>query len=222
MGPLGPPYRSDTDQTADRYGLPVGRFDVKKDPELNACCVVGLAVVGLPQHLPSENQHDPHVTDWIKRRAVREDESAIVYLWLKSYAHSAYGKSRGAQFDAALTERAYWREHAPVVEWLLDNADVEVLCDPEHAEHREGDPAVIWAFACTSGDTVHYVCVKRSAVQAGFAAEMVRDLLGDRLDRAVGCTHEIPDLRRGVYGQPPRWYPDTLFFARSFIPARAA
>lgn len=162
------------------------------------------------------------MTDWIKRAFVPEDEDAVVYLWLKSYAHSAYGKSRGAHIDATPEERAYWGDHAPVVEWLLHNATVEVLCQPERSTHEPGRPAVIWAFACTSGDTVHYACVKRSAVKAGFASEMVRDLLGDRLDRCVGYTHEIPDMRKGTYGASPRWFPDLAFLPERMVRRRAA
>lgn len=160
--------------------------------------------------------------DWIKRPYdAAEDERALVYLWLKSYAHSSYGVARGAHVDASPEEVAYWREQAPVVEALLRSADVEVICDPDRAVPSEAGPAVIWGFACTSGDVVHMVVVKRSVARAGLAQDIVRDLLGSRLERACGMTHELVELRK-ILGVPRQWYVDSTWLGRALIGARRA
>lgn len=161
---------------------------------------------------------------WVKRAAVPADEDALVYLWLKSWAHSAYGIARGAHKDATQDERDYWADEAPLVEALLRNATVEVVCDPERADYSDGQRAVLWAFACTTGDVVHWVGVKRSAVKAGIGADVVRDLLGDRLDKACGYTRELVELRTGACGVrlPRAWYLDATYVGRSFVGSRRA
>ncbi len=120
---------------------------------------------------------------WLKRPYDKAtDENGCVYLALKSFAHSSYGKSRGAQVDGSDEERLYWKEHAPVILRCIEYGETEVLCDPDM-------PEVIWAFAITRGDTVHYAVIKRR-----FKAEadaMFRDLLGDRLDRECTYTHDF-------------------------------
>lgn len=108
------------------------------------------------------------------------DIDGILYLYLKSFAHSSYGRSRGAHVDGSDAERKYWAEHREVVLKLLANSDTVIICDPE-------SPTVIWAFACVRGDVLHYIVVKRKFRE--FAQEMFAALLGDRLDRAIMYTH---------------------------------
>ncbi len=161
------------------------------------------------------------MSDWIKRRYLPEDEDGIVYLWTASYSRGIEGEERGAHVrqvpireSASSTyvrekTRELWAEQAPLVEKLLSApwAITEVICDPERVYTSAAGPAVIWGFACTSGDVVHYVCVKRDVVRAGFGADIVRDLLGDRLERPCTFTHELVEMTKGACGVrlPASW-----------------
>lgn len=163
------------------------------------------------------------VPEWVKRPFIREeDEAGVLYLWLKSYARSAYGRARSANLTHSTFEREYWAEQAPLVEALLQCADIEVVCDPDRVRASEAGPAVFWGFAATNGDTVHYVCVKRDAVRAGIGADIARDLLGSRLERACGYTHELVEMRPGGCGVtvPREWFVDSTWFGRAFVRPR--
>lgn len=175
-----------------------------------------------PLH-PARTLNAEHVSaEWVKRPYLpEEDEDGVLYLWCKSYARSRYGTAVGAHMRHTPEERAYWAREAPVVERMLALATVEVVCDPERPVRSEAGPAVIWAFAATTGDTVHYVCVKRTIAPL-LGAEIVRDLLGDRLDRACPFTYDPTEMRTGACGVklPRDWYPDPSWFGRNIIPAR--
>jgi hypothetical protein len=165
-----------------------------------------------------------------------EDEDFVVSSWIYSYARSRYGVVSGAHIPQAMpgyTKRPeesdwgpFWLEQRGVVMGLIKQADVQIAYD-------EAKPDVIWGWACTSGDTVHYVLVKRSVhrasaevddrgiarVTTGLSGDIYRALLGDRLKRACGYTHELVDMRRRelrVQGVtvPEAWYADTTYFAR--------
>ena len=126
------------------------------------------------------------------------DESGVVYLWLKSFAHSSFGRATGAHVDGSDAERAYWASHREVVLKLLNCADTFVLCDPD-------SPGVIWAFACTSApDVVHYAVVKRKFKE--FSTDMFRALLGDCLDKACTFTHDLSGTGRAHRCERP-WAP---------------
>lgn len=168
--------------------------------------------------------------DWLKRRYVADDESAVVALWLKAFAHARHNVARGANVDGSDAERAYWREHAPVVEFLLQHAEVWVACDPERATYEPGRPAVIFGFAAVGpGDVVHQLVIKRKYAPI-FGAEVTRDLLDGRLDKPQVCSHELPEMRPGREGRPARcgvsqpsnWVVDEHWLARQFLPRRAA
>lgn len=144
------------------------------------------------------------MSDWVKRAAVPEDEGCLASMWLKAYAHcrDARRGHPGAEKAGSTEQLRYWRVYQPIVTALLRGADVTVLCDPERADYDGGNRAVIWAWSCTLDDRVFWVGVKRGAHE--FAADMVRDLLGDALERA--CTVEFwqMDLHRlGLL--PGRW-----------------
>lgn len=126
----------------------------------------------------------PDEAPWLLRTYdASTDENAVVYLWLKSFAHSPHGRSLGADLDGSDAERAYWAAHRLVVGGLLVKADTQVLCDPEA-------PGVIWAFACTKGnDVIHYAVVKRRF--RGESAAMFSALLGDRFERPCTLTHDM-------------------------------
>lgn len=123
------------------------------------------------------------MAEWLIRPYDPEtDESGVVYLWLKSFAHSPFGKGRGAHIDGSDAERTYWAEHRLVVLALLASADTAILCDPEA-------PGVIWAFATTKGTTVHYAVVKRRFKEQ--AGDMFSDLFGDLVDAPAFLTHDM-------------------------------
>lgn len=162
--------------------------------------------------------------EWTKRAYIPEqDLDALVYLWCKSYAHSPYGIARGAHLTHTPQELAYWDEQEPVVKRLLATADVAVVCDPERVHRSSAGPAVIWAFAATSGDVVHYVCVKRKIAPI-LGADIVRDLLGSRLERACGFTHDLVEMRNGACGVrlPRNWFSDSTQPTRMIVGRRMA
>ncbi len=133
-------------------------------------------------------------TPWIVRPYnPARDEDGVVYLWIKSFAHSGFGRAQGAHIDGSDAERAYWAQHRPVVMKLLEHADTQVLCDPE-------DDGVIWAFACAKGPVVHYAVVKRKF--RDFAGDMFKALLGDRYDTPCMYTH---DLAGTGFQVPQKW-----------------
>lgn len=176
------------------------------------------------------------MTEWIKRPYnAATDEDAIIFLWLKSFAHSRPNVARGAHRDGTDAERRYWREHAPIVETLLKGAETVVLCDPERTVVTPAGPPVIWAYACFTGDVVHYVGVKRLYATAGFGPDMVAELLGGRLERPCGYTHDLVEMRavrdrrtgeeRVPCGVriPSTWHEDGWWLARELVGgARAA
>ncbi len=170
-------------------------------------------------------------TDWLKRASLPEDEDALVFLWCTSYMRSLEGEERGAYLrhgsesnqkavpEVREARRELWAEQAPLVEVLLAKCTVEVVCDPERPVAGPDGPAVLWGFACTSGDVVHYVCVKRNVVKAGFGADIVRDLLGSRLQRPCWFTHDLVEMRTGACGVrlPGLWGWDSLWLARWLV-----
>lgn len=173
--------------------------------------------------------------EWKKRAYLpEEDETALVSLWCTSYLRSAEGVARGAYIPTKRADeqsrdervrsavRAMWAEQAPLVEVLLRTTDVTVVCDPDRVRTTDAGPAVIWGFAATSGDVVHYVCVKRSTVQAGLGPDIVRDLLGDRLDRKCRYTHELVEMVSGQCGVrlPAEWRWDRMWLGRHLAGVR--
>lgn len=177
------------------------------------------------------------MTDFALRPYTAEDEDFVVSSWIYSYARSQYGVVNGAHIPQAVpgyTKRpkeedwgAFWVEQQPIVTGLVARADVQVACDAEA-------PGVIWGWACTTGDVVHYVLAKRSVhrasadrdergvwrVTTGISGDIYRALLGDRLRRTCGYTHELVDMRRAELrtqgiAMPRNWYPDTQWFERN-------
>ncbi len=170
--------------------------------------------------------------EWKKRAFIAdEDQDVVVSQWCSSYLRGREGVARGAFLPHAKVSEtqslgsvreaslALWADQEPLVRGLIASPGVriEVVCDPERARRSEAGPAVVWAFAATSGDVVHYVSVKRKVAPL-LGADMVRDLLGSRLDRPCWFTHELVEMRTGSCGQrlPQSWSWDSLFIARLF------
>lgn len=192
-------------------------------------------VVGSPSN-PAKVDHARFVSapEWVKRPYVAaEDEDALVYLWCNSYLRSAEGVARGAHLEHGRgaeersstsvreASRKMWAEQAPLVEVLLASTDVEVVCDPERPITTAEGPAVIWGFAATTGDVVHYVCVKRHIAKE-LGPDIVRDLLGSRLDRPCTFTHELVEMRTRACGValPRNWGWDSLWLPRRLVGLR--
>lgn len=145
--------------------------------------------------------------EWTVRDFLPDDENCVVSTWLKSYAHAREvrgGDFPSANIDGHPDEIRFWRVHQPIVEALTRFGQVRVVCDPNRATYDNG-PAVVWAWSCTSEDTVHWVCVKRSVVRAGFGEDIVRDLLGERLERPQQTTFELVDLAK-LKMVPEDWF----------------
>lgn len=120
-------------------------------------------------------------------------------MWLKSFAHASEVREMGlpnATTPGHQDEIRYWKIHQPIVTSLLHDCRVVVACDSERATYEASRPAVIWAWACFEGDTVHWVGVKRNVAAAGFAADLMADLLGSRADAEQRTTFELTDLKR--------------------------
>ncbi len=151
-------------------------------------------------HPPSENPNAHSVSgDWTLRDFEPEDENCIVSTWLKGYSHAREVAETGlesARVDGHPDEIRFWKIHQPIVEALMRSGETRLACDPQRSTHEPGSPAVVWAWACCSGDAVHWVCVKRSVVRAGLGEDIVRDLLGDRLTREQRTTFELVDLAK--------------------------
>lgn len=148
--------------------------------------------------------------DWVVRPYEAADENCVVSMWLKSYAHAREVIETGlrhAAEDGHAEEIRFWKIHQPIVMGLLERASLVVACDPSRSTYEGGRPAVIWAWACVSGETVHWVAVKRSAIQAGLGPDLVRAVLGDRLDKPQSTTFELTDLRR-LQMVPKTWLRD--------------
>jgi len=180
---------------------------------------------------------------WLKRPYDADrDEDALHYLLGVSYARSragwragAYAHARGRDPRATPTEDDRAREKAFfdatrfVWSWLLDNADVTLVVDPE-AQH------LIWAWLITSGeDIIHAIGCKRSVIEAGgsLSVDIVRDLLGPRLKGFQVCTLELPQMRAQRPGKklvndwigmdrPKTWSLDPLWLLTRMPMARAA
>lgn len=160
--------------------------------------------------------------EWLKLRpAEGKDENGLVYLWLKSYAQSRYGRAIGANVSGSNEERAYWRDEQPRVMWHLAHDDVRIACDSQ-------DEDIIYGMACmTESHTLHSFVVKYRFIKEGFGLEFIPLLLGDAVNEPLGYTTELPDLERvlrfsGMTGKsgaplrmPPSWYFDGSFYFRN-------
>lgn len=140
------------------------------------------------------------MSDYVIRPMGPEHEDGVVYCWLKSYAHSRYGKSVGANADGSEGETRYWQAHRPVVMDLVRNGNVSLIVDPKV-------PTTFWAFLCAQGTKVHYLLAKRNFHRAGLAGEMFTALLGGRLKESQVYTHELVELTARDVGieMPGAW-----------------
>ena len=132
------------------------------------------------------------------------DTDAFLYILGVTYARSRAGRRAGAwragrdgsveqpsTVDIA-KQKAFLEAHRPIWRWLFEHADVKLAVDPDA-------PHIIFAWLVTSGpDVIHAVGCKRSLNESGPepgpGADIVRDLLGDRLSRHQVLTLELPQL----------------------------
>jgi hypothetical protein len=165
---------------------------------------------------------------WVIRPFEADDENCIASMWLKSYARShdiagwlgarGYDTEQAQRWFLRTTpaeereqERYYWRFFQPMVTALIRGCETRVLLDSSRVHTTPEAPSGIWAWACVSPGLVHYVAVKqevmRQSVDGDLVAEMLCDLLGDRLDEPQVTTFEQRELSRmGLL--PPSWMHD--------------
>lgn len=146
------------------------------------------------------------MSDWTIRAGVPEDENCIATMWHTQLCHSDEAPE-GAAERGSEAEQAYRQENEPIVTALIRSAEVRVACDPERSTYEPGSPAVIWAWAVLGKDRVYQVGVKRTAVRAGIAEPMVRDLLGGRLERSQATVMQLVDLGK-LRMIPKSWFID--------------
>ena len=162
---------------------------------------------------------------WLSTRkadlADTQDENGLVYLWLKSYAQSRYGRSIGASVSGSDEEISYWKQESPRVLQHLLMDSTTIACDSK-------DPSLIYGFVCmsTAIATIHAFVVKHRWIKGGFGLEFVQALLGDLVDKKCAYTSELPDLyrifrdaeitgKRGTtLATPPDWYLDATYYYR--------
>lgn len=136
------------------------------------------------------------------------DRDFVVSLWLMSYASSRHGRRWGANIPHAPERSAWWKAHEPIVLACISRGETTLLCLGD-------EPDVILAFACTEGtDVVHYALVKRRFHREGFSADMLRALLGDRLERPQRLSHEMVEMGRAGMQVPANWRLDEYLLAR--------
>lgn len=128
------------------------------------------------------------------------DEDGLHYLLGVSYTRTRAGQRAGASRagrpmpglrdeDMVARQRAFLEAHRPVWTWLLTHAETSLLVDPDA-------PGIVWGWLVTSGDDVLHACgVKRSIIEQGLGPDVVRALLGGRLERHQVCTLELPQMR---------------------------
>ncbi len=102
----------------------------------------------------------------------------------------------GAAEKGSEAEQVFRQENEPIVTGLIRSAEVLVACDPGRVTYEPGLPSVIWAWAVLGRDCVYQVGIKRSAVRTGIAEDIVRDLLGSRLDRHQATVMDLVDMGR--------------------------
>lgn len=141
------------------------------------------------------------------------DENAVVYMWLKSYAQSEYGRERKADKSNTPGELAYWVTHRDIVLRLLDEHGARVVCDPD-------DVTTIWGWACVDPVelAVHYVSIKRQAAKLGFVSEIWDALVGDLVTEPCVVTHELVEMRSDPWRKagitmPAQWYREEMVAA---------
>ena len=141
------------------------------------------------------------MSEWMHRGLGNGDINGLVFLWLKSFGSSRYGKSIGAHDWDSPAEKELWKKHSRIVKHLLNFARVEVLCDPE-------EPSTIWAFSCTEetepSAVVHMVVVKKSFTE--FRRRMLDELLPkERFGPGTHYTHAMPSYELCHGRMPNDW-----------------
>lgn len=137
-----------------------------------------------------------HVSDWLIRAAVPEDEACIASMWLRQLCAGQDAKAaglKGASVAGSTEQVAYWSEMQPIVTALIRGATVRVACDAERAEHSSDGAAVIWAWVVVDRECVYGAGIKRNA--GSLAADIARDLLPE-LARPMLTVLDLVDLGR--------------------------
>lgn len=177
---------------------------------------------------------DSQTTDWLFRGYDPVLDDGLPYLLGISYCRSRAGQRAGASragrdgsveratADHVASQKAFLEAHRPIWQWLLANADVRLAVDPEV-------PHIIAAWLITSGpDVIHAAGCKRAlnepGVEPGPGADVIRQMLGDRLERHQVVTLELPQLavRKGTdfvgLERPKMWSLDCTWLLTRMLP----
>jgi hypothetical protein len=172
-------------------------------------------------------------SSWLTRPLMESDVPALHYLLGVSYTRTKAGRRAGVDGagdtgpggrnthpDVVARQKAFLHSLSPVWAWLLDNADVTLIADPE-------EPAIIWGWLITSGEVIHAVGCKRSFCERidgdlPISVDLVTEMLGDRLERHQVCSLELPQMRSrgsGTIGidRPREWSMDPTFLLMRMV-----
>lgn len=146
---------------------------------------------------PRLTSHGDDMSDWVIRDRVPEDDNVIIYMFIRGLS--------GA-LGLGIPNDSFWSMYQPIVVGLLNSPHVEtrVLCDPERSTYGDG-PAVVWGWMIASQSTVYGLGIKSAFLASGIAGDMVKDLLGDRLEREQRFVLPMRDLVRAIGEVPPTW-----------------
>jgi hypothetical protein len=103
----------------------------------------------------------------------QNDESFIYSSWLRSYRNSPQMKT--------LSNDVYYSNHKRVVESLLKNSTVKILCSVE-------DPSHIFGFFSYSNNILHFLYVKYNYRKMGLATHLFSEC-GFTSDNTLISTH---------------------------------
>lgn len=143
-------------------------------------------------------------SDWVVRDAVREDESCIVPMWIKQLVKGDEAKgARGRSASPSWSDDeflAFYAKMHPIVEGLLRSGiSVRVACDPERVHERDGQRAIIFAWAVTDGDIVYGVGIDKR-FKPLFGGDLVASVLGDAMSRRMRMRLDVVDVK-----PPTQW-----------------
>ena len=115
------------------------------------------------------------------RRGGRADVPFIANAWLKSY--------RNAPAVAGVPDRVYFYFHHKILEELLPDGEVWVLCNADNHDQILG-----WICATPTTETLvlHYIYVKHVFRGMGFAKRLFEHVRDRYPDMAVTFTHKSP------------------------------
>jgi hypothetical protein len=117
-----------------------------------------------------------------------EDKSFIFSSWLRSY--------RNSHFASPLCNAVYFEHHKKIVEQLLNNAEVVILCAKNDEDH-------IYSFICYSHlspklSTIHFIYTKYPYRKMGIAQHLYNLAVGGTSGATICITHYSAHLKQKI------------------------